>query len=521
MTQHRKICTLSSLLSTRELARREGKTVVHCHGCFDIVHPGHIHHLQHARSLGDLLIVTVSADSQVNKGVARPLIPGELRAASLAALECVDLVYVNGDPTAAELLEQLRPDIYVKGREYETNHDPRFLHERDTVTKHGGRVIFSSGDIVYSSTALIGSLPSAEQFNDEKIRRFCTRHELTGETLANLVHRFRGQRVVVIGDYILDRYHFCDTSGVAGEAPMMALRALQRRDYDGGAGVIAMHLAGLGATPTLVTALADDELSAQVEMRLRSGGVELHAIRQRPQVVSKHRYVVEESKLFKVDEGSISPLDSHAEELLAKQVLAAADGAAAVIFADFGYGLITEGLLEWILEPLRDMVPIITADVSGRQSNLLRFKSVDLLCPSEREMRETLHDFSSGLGAVASALLTRTAAKQAIITLGKQGLVTCDWPMQTPQDSGGRLRSEYLPAMASHALDALGAGDALLATASLALASGGPLPAAAMLGSLAAAIQVQRVGNVPVRAEELLDLIGARQSALEMKRIAS
>ena len=78
-------------------------TVVQCHGCFDIIHPGHIHHLQLARSLGDLLIVTLSADPHVNKGPTRPLVPEALRAASLAALECVDWVYVNPHATATPI----------------------------------------------------------------------------------------------------------------------------------------------------------------------------------------------------------------------------------------------------------------------------------------------------------------------------------------------------------------------------------------------------------------------------------
>src|SRR5438552_10094764 len=130
MPAKEKLHSLPQLLTMRESALRAGKTVVHCHGCFDIVHPGHIHHLQYAKSQGDILIVTVSADPQVHKGAARPLIPEDLRAASLAALECVDWVFVNPNSTAVELLHQLQPDIYIKGREYESNHDPRFLAER-------------------------------------------------------------------------------------------------------------------------------------------------------------------------------------------------------------------------------------------------------------------------------------------------------------------------------------------------------------------------------------------------------
>src|ERR1700683_3725886 len=98
MASSKKFCALDRLLSLRPQARLDGKTVVHCHGFFDIVHPGHIMHLQYARSLGDILVVSVSADSHVNKGVNRPLIPDDLRAASLAALECVDWVSVCPNP---------------------------------------------------------------------------------------------------------------------------------------------------------------------------------------------------------------------------------------------------------------------------------------------------------------------------------------------------------------------------------------------------------------------------------------
>src|SRR3954471_3237441 len=266
MNVRRKIHSLEELLALRDNAKNSGRTIVHCHGCFDIVHPGHIHHLQYAKSLGDVLIVSVSADANVNKGVNRPLIPDDLRVASLAALECVGAVYLNSDPTAAELLDALKPDIYVKGREYERSVDPRFVRERDAVARNGGRVVFSSGDIVYSSTSLIGTLGNTDPFHDEKMRRFCTRYDLTGPSLSNLIHRFRDLPIVVIGDYILDRYHFCEATGIAGEGPMMALRAIQSRDFDGGAGVIAAHLAGLGAAPRLITGLADNEISNQAEL---------------------------------------------------------------------------------------------------------------------------------------------------------------------------------------------------------------------------------------------------------------
>lgn len=501
MLSNRKILSLEQLASLREQAREAGKAVVHCHGCFDIVHPGHIHHLQYARSLGDLLVVSVSADPHVNKGHDRPLIPDDLRAQSLAALECVDWVFINPHATAKELLEVLEPDIYVKGREYAENQDPRFLAERDAVVRRGGRVVFSSGDVVYSSTTLIGTLSRPERFQDEKLARFRDRYDLGAAPLQNLLHRARGKRVLVVGDYVLDRYHFCDATGVAGEGPMLSLRPIQQRDYDGGAAVVALHLAGLGAQPTLISALADDDLSGHAMMRLEAAGVDVQCHRGRREVVCKHRYLADQTKLFKVDTGSTTPGDAQLEGLLSAKILSAASGADAVIFADFGYGMITATLLDRVLPELRKRVAVLAADVSGRQNNLLNFRGVDLLCPTEREVRESQHDFSSGLGAVVWKMLKTTAARRAIVTLGKQGLVTFDG---TEQPLPSRLPSEYVPALAPHAVDPLGCGDALLATATLALTAGGSLEAAAFLGSVAAAIEVQQLGNQPITAEQVL-----------------
>jgi rfaE bifunctional protein kinase chain/domain/rfaE bifunctional protein nucleotidyltransferase chain/domain len=523
MSPNRKICSMPKLMELRSQAAAQGKTVVHCHGCFDIVHPGHIHYLQFAKSLGDLLVVTISADPQVDKGVNRPLIPDDLRAASLAALECVDLVYVNLHPTAVEILDALKPDIYVKGREYETNHDPRFLAERDTVTRNGGRVVFSSGDVIYSSTALIDVMESAEVFNDEKVRRFRRQNDLDTAGLTNLLQRCRGKRMVVIGDYILDRYHFCDAVGVASEGPMMTLRSLRSEQYDGAAGIIAQHLAGVGAEVTLITSLAEDAASGQAIVRLSESGVTVRAVQQRRQLVAKNRYLVDESKLLKVDEGAISPLDSRSLDEVAEIIGEASASADGVIFADFGYGLITGPLLERVMPMVRQRVPIVTADVSGRQSTLLRFKDVDLLCPTEREVRQTLNNFSSGLNAVVYELLSETGAKAAMITLGKQGLCVFDQQQTSPAESWDRrLRTAYLPALSGNSIDPLGCGDALLATASMALAAGGSLAAAAYLGSIAAAIELQQIGNRPISTDQLLTCIGAiDQTERQSIRLAS
>jgi bifunctional ADP-heptose synthase (sugar kinase/adenylyltransferase) len=277
-------------------------------------------------------------------------------------------------------------------------------------------------------------------------------------------------------------------------------------------------LAGLGAAVSLVTALADDQPSSDITRRLQAAGIKVDCSDHRRDIVTKSRYLVDRTKLFKLDHGGVAPIDSQSEQRVADMILANAQGASAVVFADFGYGLITASLLDRIMPRLRETVPIITADVSGRQSSLLRFKSIDLLCPTEREVRETLHDFSNGLGAVVWDLLHATDARAAIITLGKQGLVTFARPELIDGD-GGRLLSEYLPAFSNRVVDPLGCGDALLAAASLALAAGGSLACAAYLGSIAAAIELGQLGNQPLQAQEIFDAISQIQCS--SSRLAS
>lgn len=132
------------------------KKVVLCHGCFDLMHPGHIRHFQMARQMGDVLVVTVTPDRFVNKGPGRPVFGEDLRAESIAALECVDFVAVNKWPDPVETIRTLRPDIYVKGQEYEADEKKKKELEKDlrAVEEVKGRMAFTH-ERVFSSTELL------------------------------------------------------------------------------------------------------------------------------------------------------------------------------------------------------------------------------------------------------------------------------------------------------------------------------------------------------------------------------
>ncbi len=121
-----------------EQLRREGRRIAFANGCFDLLHVGHIRYLAGARAEGDVLVVGVNSDASVAhlKGPGRPLLPAPARAELVAALESVDYVVVFEEPSVAELLEELRPDVHCKGTDYTEETVP----EREVMKRLGGQV---------------------------------------------------------------------------------------------------------------------------------------------------------------------------------------------------------------------------------------------------------------------------------------------------------------------------------------------------------------------------------------------
>lgn len=512
----RKIHEPTELGALAEAHRAAGRRIVHCHGCFDVVHPGHLRYLQFAREQGDVLVVSLTGDDAIEKADGtRPYVPQELRAEQLAAIAFVDHVVIADGATAEPIIAALRPDVYIKGKEYEGSGHPGFAAERALVESHGGRVLFSSGEVVFSSTALIDRIERAagedRQHQATRLRTSCQRWGVSADGLDRLIDEgFRGRRVLVVGDAMQDRYVFCDANNVASEAPVLSVRPLEEQTYLGGAAVIAAHLKTLGAEPHLVTAVGDDAASASMIEQLDALGVTHTCVRVRRALPVKLRYLVEAQKLLKVDHAGEQPLDSDGERRMLSPVAERRDALDGVIFADFGCGLISGTLLRKAVPLLREHVGTIAAGVSGPRKSLMALEHIDLLSLNERELRTITGDFECGLPTIAASIMAKLRLANLVLTLGPRGSVLFRPRESDPQHwFEGRLRSDYLPALSEHAVDTLGAGDAYLATATLTRIAGGALPHAGYLGSIAAALAIGQLGNQPIRAEQLRQRVAA------------
>ncbi|MDQ6674691.1 MAG: adenylyltransferase/cytidyltransferase family protein, partial [Chloroflexota bacterium] len=217
-----KIKTVDEVLAHVGPRPRE-RSVIMCHGAFDIVHPGHLRHLMYAKEKATLLVASITADTFITKAEHRPFVPQELRAASLAALEMVDFVIIDPNPTPIQNIQRLQPDFFAKGYEYFSNGvPPKTQEEMDTLADYGGEMVFTPGDVVYSSSALIEASPP--QLGLEKLIALLESEGLDFGDLRRVVRSLSGVRVHVVGDTIVDSYSYCSLLGATAKSPTFSVK---------------------------------------------------------------------------------------------------------------------------------------------------------------------------------------------------------------------------------------------------------------------------------------------------------
>ena len=503
-----KIVSLDDLRDIRARLGEKGKRIVQCHGCFDIVHPGHIRYLRFARSLGDVLIVTVSADEVVMKGAQRPFFSSDLRLENLAELECVDYVALSTDTWAGPALECVRPDVYVKGKEYETGSDPRFVKEKNLVEKNGGSVVLGSGDVVFSSTALgeaSRNLPALEQ---QKIKQFCATHGITRAKIESLIRALGETKVLVIGDAIVDEYIQCEDARVASEAPILTVRPTDQASFVGGAALIARQLAIIGTQVHFITAGSNDAGMARVIEVLEEASVttEVIEIPHRPTFM-KTRYLIERQKVFKIDRGAPTPLPIDSVDRIIHELESRLPQHDGLVVTDFGYGFFGDRLCSAIADLSVSTQTPYFADVSSNgHANILKFGHARCATPTETELRFSLADGEAGLSNLAARYFEQTQGHGLMVTLGRNGALH----FRPPEPGEPRLSTAYLPALTPSRQDAVGAGDMFLAgVTAAALANEGP-EMGMYLGATLATVSTSRIGNDGAPLEDVLGFLASR-----------
>lgn len=464
-------------------------------GNFNILHPGHMRLLRFAKECGDKLIVAVNSDRVAGKAAH---LPEHLRLEGVRSNSLVDEAFLTDEPIE-ELIRKLRPEIVVKGREHEFVYNP----EQAALEIYGGQLIFSSGEALFSSVDLLRK--EFLQLDLQSISlpvSYMQRHEISVERLRQLLLGFARLKVCVVGDLIVDEYIACQPLGMSQEDPTIVVTPLDTARFVGGAGIVAAHAVGMGARAEFISVTGEDEARSFSAAELARAGVSARLLidESRPTTL-KQRYRSKGKTLLRVSHLHQGAISAVLQKRLLEELEDALIGADVLVFSDFNYGCLPQPLVDTICAMARCSGVMMAADSqsSSQVGDIARFVGMDLLTPTEHEARLATRLKEDGLVVLAEALRKSASAKNVLLKMGEEGLLI---------HAGGRAAEEWLTdrvgALNKAPRDVAGAGDSLLIASALTLSSGGSIWEAACLGSLAAAVQVGRVGNTPVQVSELM-----------------
>ncbi|MBI2067969.1 MAG: adenylyltransferase/cytidyltransferase family protein [Deltaproteobacteria bacterium] len=492
---------LSHLLAER---KGQGKKIVLCHGVFDLIHPGHIHHFEEAKRQGDILVVSITPDNFVNKGPGRPVFNQRLRADFLTALEMVDYVTINRWPTAVETIRFLRPDIYVKGWEYsdgENDVTQGITKETEAVHKVGGGIFFTRGD-VFSSTELLNAYfdvhsPETKEF----LRNF--RQKYSAENVIGFLDQLRSLKVLVIGETIIDEYLYCHTMNKSAKDNILVSRYLYEEAFAGGILACANHMAGFCGQVDLVSVLGkEDDRQDFIRSRLHSK-VRPYFFFGKGKTIVKRRFVDPQfvSKLFEVcylpDPEPMSSSASRIEDFLATR-LPEYD---LVLAVDYGHGFFQPGIIGLLSEKSSFLAINTQTNSANLGFNVItKYPKANFISLSEPEIRLATHDRDGSLEESIGVISRQLHCRQVAVTRGKLGSITYREPE-------GFFSA---PVFSNKVVDRIGAGDAYLSITAPCAVKNYPIDLMAFVGNAVGAMAVNVVCNrEPVAPVHLYKFITA------------
>jgi len=474
------------------------KTTVLVSGAFNVLHPGHLRLLRFAKECGDQLIVAVNSDRIAMGGA---YVPEDLRLEVVQSNNWVDEAFLIDEPIA-QVIARLQPNIVVKGKEHETKFNP----ELSVLEVYGGRLIFSSGETVFSSIDLLRSeFLQSKSGVIELPTDYMKRHSISIERLLSLINSFSRLKVCVIGDLLVDEYITCEALGMSQEEPTLVVTPLDTSRFLGGAGIVAAHAAGLGAAALFISVAGNDMHSTFARGALEQAGVTSHLLidDSRP-TPHKQRYRSKGKSLLRVNHLHQRSISVALQAQLQKQFEVIVSGIDLLVFSDFNYGCLPQALVHSLIGVANSEKVRLAADSqsSSQVGDISRFRGMDLITPTEREARISTRNHEEGIVVMAEQLRKQALANNILIKLGEEGVLV--HAGETDPHFG---LDDRISALNSAPKDSSGAGDSMLISSAMTLASGGNIWEAACVGSLAAAIQVGRMGNIPLSAHELLQEI--------------
>ena len=425
---YNKIKTIAELGEIAAELKKRKKKIVHCHGVFDLVHPGHIRHLALAKKEGDILVVTVTADKFVKRGPGRPIFNENLRAETLAALGSVDFVGIDHNPTAVDAIKAIKPDVYVKGQEYENKDKDvtgKIFDEEEAVTSVGGKLFFTD-DITFSSSKLINE--HLEVYPPE-IRKYLRNisEKYPINTIVDHLRSMKKLKILVIGDAIIDQYDYCESMGRSLKAHIVVTRHLSAESFAGGVFATANNIAGLCGEVHLVSVLGTkDSHENFVKDHLKPNITTKYFYKDGVPTTIKRRFVDQalNRKMFQICYMNDDPIAKEQESEIARYVEKIVGDFDLVVISDFGHGLLGNILVKTICAKAKFLTINAQTNSANTGFNLItKYPRADYISIDEPEIRLAAHEKHLDLEDVMKKISENHDYNNLTVTRGSNGSI--------------------------------------------------------------------------------------------------
>jgi bifunctional ADP-heptose synthase (sugar kinase/adenylyltransferase) len=442
--------------------------------------------------------VTVAGDRALAAGPVRPIFPEQLRVASAAALASVDIACIVDEIAPRESLRLLRPDVFAQGQPVTS--DERRLHPHlSGGFELGTTGIYETLELVSSSSTILGTFLDIYPEQTRQFLRGFSR-EWTFERVRGTLDELRDLTVLLVGDTIVDEYHYCRALGKSAKSIHVVHHYQSHEVFAGGALAIANHLAGICREVRLVTLLGDaDPREELIRAHLLPNVVPTFFRRPDGPTVVKKRYIDQylNQKLFEVNYLNTRYIDGGLEREILAHLAQALPKCDHVLVSDYGHGFITEAAIR-ALEGAALAVNTQNNGANVGYNMITKYRRPRFVCLDEAEIRWAAQDKEGPIEGVVRRMAASLDCDCLITTLGKSGSI------------GLNRRGELsrVPIFSSKVVDTIGAGDAFFAFTALCALRGVPLDLISFIGNAVGALAVKIVGNRrPVEKAELLEFV--------------
>tara|TARA_B110000208_G_scaffold2404_1_gene3176 strand:+ start:928 stop:2448 length:1521 start_codon:yes stop_codon:yes gene_type:complete len=456
-----KIYNVNDLIAKISLLRKKNLKVGLCHGLFDLVHPGHLYHLNEAKKLCDILIVTITADKFVKKNLKSPLFNQNLRAFFLSNLQMVDFVAISENNSSTNIIKKLKPNYYFKGKEYKQSDSIGNLKKELLTCKKNKVNVKFIGNRIFSSSNLISK--SFYPINDKSLLHNVNNLTDEEKNLDKLFLKTKNLKILLIGEMIFDKYTFINTHGLSPKSSTISGSIKESILMEGGILSSRKFLKQFTDKVTCLSIVNENVKKDKEKFQILKKINKIIYSKNFP-TITKERILQSEKnsddqkKLLTLNHFTNKDISTNDENKILNFLKKNIHKFDTVMVQDFGHGLINKKIANFISKKSKFLSLNVQTNSMNYGFNIIdqKFIKTDLFSLDKKELqlfsKQNDIDFSKKL----SDLKKKMKSKIGFLTIGDNFTLI-----------NGYKKNIKIPALETKVVDSVGAGDTFHSFATL------------------------------------------------------